>query len=101
MGDGEDKGKDLVAFLNETGLKFHKIVFVDDQLSNVQAVSKALTDAGISHTSYHYKREDLIVEEFKPQIAEAQMKVFEKTGELIPDHVAECALKTADLQPVR
>jgi len=93
MGNGGDKGKDLVGFLKETGLQFTKIIFADDQMENVQAVSDALTKAGIAHTAYHYRREDLIVKEFKPETAEIQMRVFEKTGALIPDRIAECSNK--------
>ena len=44
MGSGQNKGEILKFILKKTGLKFKKIVFVDDTLKNIENVEKSFAD---------------------------------------------------------
>ena len=54
--DLESKGPVLGAFLDQVGLKPHKIVMFDDHLSDLQSVQKECEKRGIAFQGYQYQR---------------------------------------------
>ncbi len=65
QGEGLDKGKTLVNFLENLHRRYKKIVFVDDKLSNVRNVNAALSQAGITkHVEFRYGATDERVARF-------------------------------------
>lgn len=71
VGDGHDKGKALVAFLDAVGLKPARIVFVDDKPHHAKNVDAALTSAGIPVIAFRYGAADAKVNAFNTVTAEA------------------------------
>lgn len=71
VGDGPDKGKALLAFLKEIGLRPTRVVFVDDKPRHAGNVDAALTAAGIPCVSFRYGAADEKVRAFKEVMSEA------------------------------
>lgn len=64
QGEGNDKGKILVKFLQQINLKPKKIVFIDDKEINTSNVDRALEELGIKHVEFRYGRLDKKVQSF-------------------------------------
>lgn len=53
-GVSNSKGKTLLAFLKETGIKPQRIIFLDDREENLKSVEQALKETSIEFLGYHY-----------------------------------------------
>jgi len=74
VGEGPDKGKTLVAFLEKIGLKPTRVVFADDKPHHAKNVDAALTAAGIPCVAFRYGAADEKVRAFKEVMSEADEK---------------------------
>lgn len=74
VGDGPDKGKALLAFLERTGVRPTRVVFVDDKPRHAKNVDAALTGAGIPCVAFRYGAADEKVRAFKEVVSEAADK---------------------------
>jgi phosphoserine phosphatase len=90
---GQDKGSVLVQFLHHYNYSPSKIVFVDDQLRNVQSVDKALANL-IPNYSVRYSFLDEEVSHFDSRITDLEGTLFWGHGLLISDERAEALLKS-------
>lgn len=70
--NGNDKGKVLLAFLAQIGVKPARIVFIDDKKKNVDKVDRALTDAKIPNVEFRYGAADPHVKAFKGDVADIE-----------------------------
>jgi len=65
QGEGYNKGKTLVSFLEHINFKPKNIVFIDDKVKNTAHVHKALEELGnIGHIEFRYANTDDKVKEF-------------------------------------
>lgn len=71
VGEGPDKGKTLVAFLEKIGLRPTRVVFADDKPHHAKNVDAALTAAGIPCVSFRYGAADAKVRAFNEVMGEA------------------------------
>lgn len=60
--------------------KDFKVIFIDDKLSQVQSVAKALTELGIEGECYHYTAIEKKTKAFNPLIANIQLYYFCKSN---------------------
>jgi hypothetical protein len=77
VGEKSSKGEVLVAFLRAANLTSKTIVFVDDKPKHADSVARALTAAGIAHTSYRYGAADARVQAFDPDAAAAELALWQ------------------------
>lgn len=56
MGSGQDKGKLLVRVLKQAGLKYDRVILVDDGLKNIENMRVALEAEGIEYRGLLYTR---------------------------------------------
>ena len=61
MVSGQDKGVLLLDLLQRLGLRYGRVVLVDDGKKNIDAMQAALHGAGIDYTGLHYTRIDKTV----------------------------------------
>lgn len=71
VGDGPDKGKSLVAFLDKIGLRPTRVVYADDKAHHARNVDAALTGMGIPCVAFRYGAADEKVRIFKEVMSEA------------------------------
>lgn len=62
MTSGQDKGRVLLALLQRLGLRYERVVLVDDGRRNIDNMQAALRDAGIAYLGLHYTRVDKTVD---------------------------------------
>lgn len=79
VGEGNNKGLVLRAFLKKLGYTPEKIIFIDDKLKHVNNMEKALSTLSIPYFGYRYAALDQQVEAFKNQTSEVN---DQKTAEL-------------------
>ena len=70
VGERNNKGLVLEAFLKKICYTPEKILFIDDKLKHVENMEKALTSLSIPYFGYRYAALDAHVEAFKAQFAE-------------------------------
>ena len=63
MTTGQDKGLVLLDLLRRLGLRYDRVVLVDDGRKNIDNMQAALRDAGIDYVGLHYLRVDKTVDE--------------------------------------
>ena len=71
VGEGVDKGKLLVDFLQRIGLRPERVVFADDKPHHARNVDAALAAAGIPAFAFRYGAMDARVRAFNEVMAEA------------------------------
>jgi len=80
----ESKGEYLLHLFDSITHLPEKIIFVDDKLSQVESVEKALTQLGIPHECYLYSATNKKEKSFSPVIANIQLYQFcESDGQVI------------------
>jgi hypothetical protein len=91
----EPKGNYLLHILKTCASRPGKVVFLDDKLSQVESVAKALAELNIPHESYFYSATDKKAKGFNPLIANIQLYHFyESKGEkALSDQEAELIAK--------
>ena len=62
MTTGQDKGLVLLDLLRRLGLRYDRVVLVDDGEKNISNMQNALRDAGIDYLGLHYTRVDKSVD---------------------------------------
>lgn len=62
MTTGQDKGLVLLNLLRRLGLRYDRVVLVDDGEKNIRNMQNALRDAGIDYLGLHYTRVDKSVD---------------------------------------
>jgi phosphoserine phosphatase len=73
VGEGRDKGDELVKFLREIRYAPAKVLFVDDRLDHVVNVEKACRRAGIDYLVFRYGATDAKVEQFNRDTEDPQL----------------------------
>lgn len=63
MTTGQDKGLVLLDLLRRLGLRYDRVVLVDDGRKNIDNMQAALRDAGIDYVGLHYLRVDKTVDQ--------------------------------------
>lgn len=86
---GSAKGSTLINFLNNSGQKPEKIIFIDDKISNVQSVDTALTAAGIPNLEFRYGAADIRVKNFDPNLANFEYNYFLRFNIFLDDQMAQ------------
>ncbi len=82
--DSESKGKYLEKLLGNVPELPSKIVFIDDKMSQVQSVSKALVQLNIEHECYSYSAIEEKGKKFNPLIANIQLYIlYESKGKTV------------------
>lgn len=84
-----EKGPFLIRLFKNSPEIPEKVVFIDDKLSVVESVSKALTALGIPQECYFYLATDAKAKSFKPLIANIQLYHFLKSNETLSDADAQ------------
>ncbi|MBI2385236.1 MAG: DUF2608 domain-containing protein [Elusimicrobia bacterium] len=74
VGDGPDKGKALLAFLEKIGMRPTRVVYVDDKPRHAKSVDAAMTAVGIPCVAFRYGAADEKVRAFKEVMSEASDK---------------------------
>lgn len=74
VGEGPNKGEELVKFLETIGLKPRHVVFVDDKPKHAKSVDAALTAAKIPSVSFRYGAADAKVAAFNRIMGEAKSR---------------------------
>ncbi|MBY0528813.1 MAG: DUF2608 domain-containing protein [Rhabdochlamydiaceae bacterium] len=92
IADNGDKGPHMEAFLNRLSEKPKKIVMIDDKLSHVESVARAVEKLDIPFIGIRYGAADERVKNFDPKVAELQWNLLHK---IISD---EEALQLMDLK---
>ena len=59
---GTDKGKALTKFMNDNIQSYKKIIFIDDNLHNLENVYSAFKDTGIRLISFYFRWKHIIKE---------------------------------------
>ena len=77
-GHGIEKGPALIAYLKKLKSLPKKIVVIDDKMSHVQNIAKALEPLEIDFVGIRYGGADEKVKSFNPKIAELQWEHFQK-----------------------
>lgn len=76
-----DKGLVLKAALNDSHLKIKKIIFIDDQLSQLHSVEKICQDLGIEFTGIYYTEVlSIPLPKLDEQKEKARFEILEKEG---------------------
>lgn len=78
VANGIEKGPAITAYLKKLAKAPKKIVFIDDKMSHVQNVAKALEPIGIAFIGIRYGGADEKVKAFNPKIADLQWEHFKK-----------------------
>ena len=71
VGEGVDKGRLLVEFLQHIGLRPERVVFADDKPHHARNVDAALAAAGIPAVAFRYGAADARVRAFNEVMDEA------------------------------
>jgi hypothetical protein len=85
IGPAQNKGEVLKKFLETNGEQFDRVLFIDDKAKHVQNVEAALSKLNLSNSNFRYGAADPKVNAFDPRIADDQLEIFYRTGELRPD----------------
>ncbi|MCB9253279.1 MAG: DUF2608 domain-containing protein [Bdellovibrionaceae bacterium] len=83
--DRLDKGGVLAAFFDRIQYRPKRVVYVDDQLQNVESVARAMKKIGVVFEGYRYGAADIRVKTFDPEVAELQMRYY---GKILSDDAA-------------
>jgi hypothetical protein len=78
VGEGINKGDAMIAYLNQMEKKPKKVVIVDDKMSHVKSVAKAMDSCDIDCIGIRFGGADAKVNAFNPKIADLQWKHFPK-----------------------
>lgn len=94
------KGPFLKKFLENVDLHPSKIVFVDDRMSQLQSVEKAVIEQGLVFEGFHYKAAHEQCQNFDPLIGNIQLKALITLGIILSDEEAKaCAEQLGDVDP--
>lgn len=94
------KGPFLIKFLDSVDLRPSKIVFVDDRISQLQSVEKAVMEKGLIFEGFHYKAAHEQCRFFNPLLANIQLYALITSGTILSDEEAKvCAEQLGDVDP--
>jgi FMN phosphatase YigB (HAD superfamily) len=82
------KGELLKQIIENSDIKFTKIIFIDDKLYNLESVEKSFEHSNIILQSYRYGAADTFVNSFNPQVADIEYSIFKEQHEIISDEEA-------------
>lgn len=82
------KGPYLLNFLQSANLHPRKVIFIDDNLKQLQSVQASMDALGICFTGFHYLASRKFHEAFDPLIANIQLSYLLNTGQLLSDEEA-------------
>ena len=84
----KDKGAALRQFVEQSGISFKKVLFIDDKNSNVQSVETAFSGSSVVNVNFRYGAADPKVKGFNPKIADAQWQYFMRDDVFLSDETA-------------
>lgn len=74
-----DKGETFLAALNKEKLKFKKIIFIDDDLDQIESVKKACKKLGVNFIGIHYTEAKLIpLPKLNEEMEKLRFEILEK-----------------------
>lgn len=85
---GHAKGEVLLHFLPEIDCYPHKVVMVDDSLSQLQSIEKALEGSGIEFVGLHYRAAEHLPYRVDEDLARFQFRHLAEMGEWLHDDEA-------------
>ncbi len=88
---GTDKGKALIRFLELSGARPERVVFLNDKQTHLVEVERALEKAGIEFVGLRYSYSDDRVNRFSPLIADIQFR-YSSFDRILSDGEAEAIL---------
>ena len=90
MTTGQDKGLVLLDLLRRLGLRYDRVVLVDDGEKNITNMQAALRTAGIDYLGLHYTRVDKTVDEADIRAGRAGWQAWRQLlAEAYPQRLAE------------
>lgn len=78
VGQGIEKGPALLSYLKKLKKMPKRIVAIDDRLNHIENIGAAVESIGIDYVGVRYGKTDEKVKTFNPQIANVQLKHFQK-----------------------
>lgn len=85
-----DKGETLLAALNKEKLKFKKIIFIDDDLDQIESVKKACKKLGLNFIGIHYTEAKLIpLPKLNEEMEKLRFEILEKEHIWLSDQELE------------
>ncbi len=87
------KGIALKTFIEHSGWRPKKVIFIDDTLKFVQSVEQEMAACGIDTVSLHYSAAESAPGEFNAEIADLQLNTMLNDEVYIPHHEALDLLK--------
>lgn len=85
-----DKGDTLLAVLNKGNLNFKKIIFIDDDLAQVESVKKACQKIGVNFIGIHYTEAKLIpLPKLNEEMEKLRFEILEKEHIWLSDQELE------------
>lgn len=98
--DHREKGPFLKTFLNNMDLHPTKIVFIDDNMKQIESVESVVESMNIPYTGFRYANLDNFHKQFNPLIGNIQLEALLKNDQVLSDDEAfEIAQKNKDLNP--